>query len=289
MKPTMKGLAVSAMAVLMWGGLTACGASSGNDEVKGEIHELLPSDIQEAGVLTVGGSTTVPPYLFEDGGRVVGFEREFMDDLEKILEVDIKLQDTGFDALVPSLQSGRIDVAMGDFTDTVERQAAVDFVDYTKSFQGLLVQEGNPEDIVTIEDLCGTTVAGAQGSLSLQLAEEQNSACTEAGEQGVDILASHDANAALLQVQTGRADALVIDYTIAKYVSAQEGKTEVAGEPLFPQYHGAAVKKGNEDLREALMAAFEEFLSSGRYEAILEQWKLGELAIAEPILNGAKE
>jgi polar amino acid transport system substrate-binding protein len=269
--------------------VAACGGASSDAPDKGEFHENLPQAIQDEGVLMIGGSTTVPPYLYEESGDVLGFEKDFMEELGDILEVKIDLQDTGFDALVPSLQSGRIDVAMGDFTDTVERQEAVDFVDYTKSFQGLLVTKGNPEDISTLEDLCGATVAGAQGSLSLQLAEEQDETCESDGEQGVDVLASHDANAALLQVQTGRADALVIDYTIAKYVSENEAKTEVVGEPLFPQFHGAAVKKGDEELRDALLAAFQELMDSGRYHEILADHRLEELALDEPVINAAKE
>lgn len=285
----LKKIIISASLVALAMGAAACGGASSEEAAKGEFHENLPQEIQDAGVLKIGGSTTVPPYLYEESGEVVGFEREFMDELGEILEVKIDLQDTGFDALVPSVQSGRIDVAMGDFTDTVERQEAVDFIDYTKSFQGLMVAKGNPKDISTIEDLCGTTVAGAQGSLSLQLAEDQDKKCKAERKPGIKILASHDANAALLQVQTGRADALVIDYTIAKYVSETEGKTEVAGEPLFPQFHGAAVKKGEKELRDALLAAFEEFTENGRYDAILAEYGLEELALDEPVINGAKE
>lgn len=277
--------------------LAACGASGGSATESGSAAagatgtaaDLLPERVKDRGHLVVGGSTSVAPYLFEEGGKVVGFEREFMDLLEKELGVKVELQDTGFAALVPSLQSKRIDVAMGDFTDTLERQAAVDFIDYTKSYQGLLVQKGNPKGIADVDSLCGSKVAGAQGSLSLKLAEEQNTACEKDGKPGVDILAMEDAGASTLAVQSGRADAVVIDYTIATYVSQEQGKTEVAGEPLHPQFHGAAVRKDDDEMEAALMAAFKAIMEDGSYDAILKDWKLTDLAMDAPALNAAKE
>ncbi|HIY64973.1 MAG TPA: ABC transporter substrate-binding protein [Candidatus Agrococcus pullicola] len=282
-------MVVAGVALTLLMSTAACGQSEMDSEGKGDLHQLLPESIREAGVIVFGGSTQVAPYLYEEAGEVIGLEMDLMIELGALLEVEIELQDTGFDALIPALQSGRIDVAMGDFTDTVERQEVVDFVDYRMSYQGILVGEGNPRNIHGVEDLCGVTIAGVQGSLSLKYAEEQHTDCVDAGNDGIDLLAVQDANAAVLQVQTGRADALLNDYVIATYISQQDSQTELVGEPLVPQFHGAAVQKGNAELQDVLVAAFQEMMDSGTYLEILSEYGIEELAMESPVVNGATE
>jgi polar amino acid transport system substrate-binding protein len=176
---------------------------------------------------------------------------------------------------------------MGDFTDTEEREKVVDFVDYTKSFQALLVQKGNPKGFRTADDLCGANVAAGKGSLSEKLATEQAHKCKDAGKPQLNVLSFEDAAASTLQVQNGRADAVIIDYVIAAYSSKQSGKTEVVGDPFHAQFHGAATKKGNEGVTKALVAAFDQIIKDGTYGEILKKWELDRLAMEKPILNAA--
>ncbi len=276
------GLAVALVA-------TACGSSSSAETAASgnALHDKLPKSIREAGVLKIGGSTSVAPYLYKDGSKVVGFEKELMDALSAALGVKIELSDTGFAALVPGLQSRKIDVAMGDFTDTPERQQAVDFIDYTTSYQALLVQKGNPKNLNGTDGLCGATVASAVGSLSDKLAVEQDTRCTAAGRPGVTVLRLEDAANATLQVQTARADAVIIDYVIARHIAENSDHSEVAGEPFHEQFHGAAVRKGDDELRDALVAAFTEIIRNGSYGKILEKWEMQRLAMPAPIVNAA--
>lgn len=262
------------------GGASAGSAPSGNP-----LHDMLPASVRQSGTLTIGGSTAVAPYLYKDGATVVGFEKELMDALGTVLGVRIEFVDTGFPGLVPGLQSRKLDVAMGDFTDTPERQQAVDFVDYTTSYQTLLVQKGNPKNLHSTDDLCGATVASAVGSLSDKLAAEQGTRCTDAGRPGVTVLRLEDAANTTLQVQTGRADAVIIDYVIARHIAENSDHSEVAGEPFHEQYHGAAVRKGNDELRDALVAAFTEIIRNGSYGQILQKWDMQRLAMPAPIVN----
>jgi polar amino acid transport system substrate-binding protein len=291
MRRHVRSLSVALAATVALLPLSACGggAASGNPAAAadGSPASMLPKQIRDRGTLQVGGSTSVAPYLYQENGQVTGFEKDMMDAIGNVLGVKISLADTGFAALVPAVQSGRIDVAMGDFTDTAEREKVVDFIDYTKSFQALLVQKGNPKNLQSTQDLCGANVAAGKGSLSEKLANEQAQKCKDAGKPQLKVLSFEDAAASTLQVQNGRADAVVIDYVIAGYSSKQSGKTEVVGEPFYDQFHGAATKKGNKELSKALVAAFEQIIKDGSYAQILKKWDLDRLAMDKPILNGA--
>ncbi|MFF3373571.1 ABC transporter substrate-binding protein [Streptomyces sp. NPDC002680] len=271
--------------------LTACGSGESSSQnaaaSSNPLNAKLPDSIRDSGTLKIAGSTTVAPYLYKDGSKAAGFERELMDALGSALGVKVQFSDAGFPALVPGLQSKKFDVAMGDFTDTKERQQAVDFVDYTKSYQSLFVQKGNPKKLTGKDDLCGASVAAATGSISARLAEEQSAACKDAGKKAVKVLQLEDISAAMMQVKTKRADAMLIDVVIGRHVAETGQYGEVVGEPFYPQFHGAAVRKDNTELRDALEAGFKEIIQNGSYGKILEKWGMKDLAMPAPSVNAA--
>ncbi|MGW1786425.1 ABC transporter substrate-binding protein [Streptomyces sp. NPDC002143] len=271
--------------------LTACGSGESSTQnaaaSANPLNAKLPDSIRASGTLKIAGSTTVAPYLYKDGSKAVGFERELMDALGSALGVKVQFSDAGFPTLVPGLQSKKFDVAMGDFTDTKERQQAVDFVDYTKSYQSLFVQKGNPKKLTGKGDLCGASVAAATGSISARLAEEQSATCEDAGKKAVKVLQLEDISAAMMQVKTKRADAMLIDVVIGRHVAETGQYGEVVGEPFYPQFHGAAVRKDNTELRDALEAGFKEIIQNGSYGKILEKWGMTDLAMPAPSVNAA--
>src|SRR5579872_4854907 len=247
---------------------------------------LLPASIRAAGVLRVGADAAVAPYLFtNDQGQIVGLEADFMHALGDELGVKIEITNTSFAGLVPALESGRVDVAMSDFSDTLEREKVVD---YTLSGESLLVSAGNPKHIKSLADLCGKTVAVAKGTISATLAQEQAAKCAQDGKPSLNVLLFPAVPVAQLQVQDRRADATITDFGDAIYQQKRSnGLLEAAGEPFAPNYHGAAVKKGQTQLRDALQAAFKELMAKGTYRQILEKWGLQKLALDHTIVNAA--
>lgn len=246
----------------------------------------LPSDIKEKGYLTIGGETTLPPYLFRQDGGITGIESSFMQALGQALNLKIKLINTDFGSMVIGLTSGRLDVAMSDFSDTPEREKQVTFIDYTKTGQQLIVAKGNPKNIHSVADLCGTTAGGPSGSLSLAIAKKQSDACTQAGKTAVSVQSYPSASASDLALRTGRIDTMGIDYAIAaNIVSASDGKTELTGDLFEAGYHGAAVGKKNEQLSKALLLAFQGISKQGIDKQILEHYGVPQMHIDAPKMN----
>ncbi|MDN3057157.1 ABC transporter substrate-binding protein [Streptomyces sp. SRF1] len=268
--------------------LSACGSGPSPDTTASghTLRAMLPEHIRAAGVLKVGGSATVAPYLFYKGGGPAGMEKDLMNALGEALGVRVHLSDIDFAGLVPALQSQRIDVAMSDFTDSAERRQSVDFVDYTTSYSTLLVRGGNPGKLHSRDDLCGGSVAATVGSTSQKLAEEQDTVCTDGGRKGIQVLRMENNPSTWTQVHTGRADAMLIDFLIGQYV-ADQGQGEVVGATFHKQFHGAAVRKDDTRLRKALVAAFTQVMKDGTYIRILRKWKAERLAMSQPIVNAS--
>jgi len=246
----------------------------------------LPGDIKEKGVLTIGGETTLPPYLYRENGGITGIEADFMQALGQALGLHIKVINTDFGSMVIGLTSGRIDVAMSDFSDTPEREKQVTFVDYTKTGQQLIVAKGNPKKIHSVTDLCGTIAGGPVGSLSLQIAQRQSDACTSAGKPAVTVQGYPSASASDLALRTGRIDVMGIDYAIAANIVKTSGdKAELTGDLFESGLHGAAVKTSNAQLAKALQLAFEGISKQGIDKQIVDFYGVSQMRIDSPAVN----
>lgn len=258
--------------------------------VNDDARNLLPADIKKSGVLKVGGETSLPPYLFLEGGKLTGIESNIMSALGKSLGLEVEVTNTKFAAMVTGLASKRFDVAMSDFSDTLERQKQVTFVDYTQAGQILVVAKGNPKNIHSLEDLCGKSAAGPAGSLSVELAKQQSKKCTDAGKSAVDVQQYPTGAETQLALQNGRTDSMAIDYAIGSYnVQQVPDKIELTGEPFAKGYHGAAVRPDDKDLQNALEAGLNGLIKEGVYAKILDQWKVPQMAMDTVLINGTTE
>ncbi|WP_022884601.1 ABC transporter substrate-binding protein [Glaciibacter superstes] len=259
-------------------------------EVNEDASELLPESIKTSGVLKVGGETSLPPYLFLSEGTLTGVEADIMAALGKALGLKVEVTNTKFAAMVTGLVSERFDVAMSDFSDTLERQQQVTFIDYTEAGQILVVAKGNPENINSLEDLCGKSAAGPAGSLSVELAKEQSKACVDDGQPAVDVQQYPTGAETQLALQNGRTDAMAIDYAIGSYnVQQVPDKIELSGEPFALGYHGAAVRPDDKELQAALEAGLNGLIEDGVYQAILDEWGVPQMAMTEVLINGTTE
>lgn len=253
-----------------------------------ELHELLPQSVQDAGVLKVGGPTAIWPYVYldDDTGKLNGLIIDLVTAVAGELGVGFDFSNINYSALVPALDAGRVDVGIGTFTDTVEREEVVDFVDYITT---AMVMMGNPEltgGIVEVSDTCGYTAATPSGTTSERIFSAQAEACKAEGKDDLTLLVVPSPAEAQLQVQTGRADLFIQAYGVGLAIAQQDPVIRIVGNPLPREYHGAAVRKGNEELRDALMAGFQAIMDNGIYDEILGSYGLSELGIDAPVFNG---
>ena len=107
---TLALVAVAAMGIL---------AGCGNEK---------PKMTQQEGVLRVGSETTFPPFEFTEGSKYVGFDVDLSEAIAKKLGLKMEFKSMGFDALIPAVQSGDIDMIAAGINSTPEREKALDFL-----------------------------------------------------------------------------------------------------------------------------------------------------------------
>lgn len=254
-----------------------------------EIHNMLPDDIKDAGVIKVGTEAYYPPYdLFaEDDETIIGLDPDIVHALGDVLGVEMQIENMAFDGLLPALEAGRFDMLTGALGTTEERIEKYDFVSYFKAVQGITTVADNPHNIQSKEDLCGLNVAVLDASYQLGLLEEFNE--DMCASDPMDIQAFPSDSDALMQLQNGRADAHIAQYPVAVYNAQNFGggeSFEVVGDDSFgAQLLGKIFRKDTPELRDAVQAAMNELIENGTYQDILDDHGLAEGAIDESVIN----
>ena len=175
---------------------------------------------------------------------------------------------------------------MSSFTDTKERQASVDFVDY---FTAGIQWAQKPGAGIDPSNACGKKVAVQ--ATTVEETDElpgKSKKCVDAGKPEIQILKFDGQDGATNAVVLGQADAMSADSPVtADAIKKSNGKLEGAGEIFDSAPYGWPVKKGS-PLGQSMIKALEHLIKSGDYKTIATNWGLESGLIEKPVINGAK-
>jgi polar amino acid transport system substrate-binding protein len=262
--------------------LSGCSSSSESEPTSGPA-KVAPPAILQAGTLKVcAANDGAPPSVYHDAsGTLVGSEVDLTNAIAANLGLQPQMVQSGFAALIPTLQARQCDVIMSTLYIKPEREQVVDFVPYLYSGTAVSVSKEHPAAIAGMDDsLCGKKVMVAVATTAEALSQEQSEKCTAAGRQPVDINRNSQAAVAIQQVQNGQMDAYIdTAETIGYYISKTGARIQFAGEPFGTIKIGAATLKGNTELHNAIQQALDEVITDGTYNEILEQWGQTDLSI----------
>ncbi len=238
---------------------------------------VVPPAILTAGKLVWCVDLSYAPEEFykADGTTPQGSDVDIANEISKRFGVDAEIDNTGFDGIIPALNAMKCDLIISGMNDTPARAAQVDFVDYLKVGQGLLVPAGNPKNIKTLADLSGKTVAVQLGTTNKDALDAASSALVAAGKPKIDIQTFQQDTDAFQQLKLGRVDAYSTDSPVVAYYNSlpeNAGKFEVGGTPIQPIPIGIAVRKTDPDLKTAVQAAIDGMYADGTLKQIVATW-----------------
>ncbi|WP_353066572.1 transporter substrate-binding domain-containing protein [Arcanobacterium hippocoleae] len=179
--------------------------------------------IKAAGVLKVGTEAQYAPYEFKDANaKFVGADIALAEQIAKDLGVKLEIVDMKFEGIIPSVQSGKVDLGIAAFSNTPERAGFVDFsTNYEASVQKLVVPADKATEYETPKSLAGLKVGAQKGSIQSGLVKE---------ELKDSILFELDKYPTLaLEIQNGNIAGLVADEAVANsLVATSNGKLALA-------------------------------------------------------------
>lgn len=243
--------------------LAACNSGGEKEEDKG----TTATDSEDK-VYTVGIDVTYPPFEFEEKGEYVGIDVDLINAIAEDQGFEVKLEAMDFKGIIPALQAGQLDVAMGGMSITDERKKVVDFSEpYFEAGVSLVISE-NTTDIEKVEDLKGKRVAVKKGTVGA------NYATSIEPEIGFEIVQFDDSPSMFLDVQNGNSVALFEDYPVISYAIAQQDlPLKIVGDRLNDDKYGIGVLKGkNADVLEKINDGLENLKESGEYQNILDKY-----------------
>ena len=199
----MKKYLVFLMAALMLVALAVAGCGGSKDEAKAQPEK----------VLRVATEPTFAPFEFQKEGsdELAGFDMDLIRAIGKKLGYKVEIANMGFDALIPALNTGNIDVAIAGMSITDERKQAVGMSDpyYTSGLIVMVKKDNN--DIKSIEDLAGKRIAAQIGTTG---ADKANSV------KDAKVTLFNTNTESAMELTNGGVDAVIIDRPVIGFYLA---------------------------------------------------------------------
>ena len=265
--------------------LAACGSDtpstepSGNESEDGGTSEIDCSEctLVTEGHLTVGSDIPYPPFEFEEGGALTGYDVELVREIAARLGLENTDDDwisTDFGTIFQQLASNtKFDIVVAAVTgyaapgtpaeETVtERTNVIDFtVPYYPSLQSLTVDTAANPDITGVDALPEGARVGVQRATTGAFYAEENLTSAE--------LVSFEKAPQLYQaLAAGQLDAVFNDLPVS--IESIEGKDnlEVVEQIETGEEYAMAVSKDNTALKDAVDAALQSMFEDGTFAEI---------------------
>ncbi|MDR3258442.1 MAG: amino acid ABC transporter substrate-binding protein [Fusobacteriaceae bacterium] len=226
--------------------------------------------VKKDGKFIVGLDDTFAPMGFKDEkGEIVGFDIDLAKEVAKRLGVTAEFKSCEWDGVILELKAGKIDMVWNGMTITEERAKQVSFSKPYHS-DGQIIFSRKDKQYLKISELEGKVVGTQLGS-SATTAVEKHPISAKFKE-----LRKYGTNAeALLDLESGRLDAVVMDATAGRFHNAKRQTLVYSEESFAAEVDGVAFRNEDVALREAVDKLLDEMKADGTFRKIEVEW-LGE-------------
>lgn len=224
----------------------------------------------QAATLRVATEAAFAPfeYVNSETHELEGFDLDLIRLLAKKAGYDTEITAMGFDAIIPGILTGTIDVGAAGFTITPERAKRVLFTKpYYDSGLSILVRKEDKNVIRSEKDLEGQKICVQIGT----------SGAIYAGKvKGAKVTSYNALPDAYLELKNKGCRAVVADKPVTGYFMATKGDSDGSYYhlplTLTAEQFGFCLSKKNPKLTKALDKALEDAKASGEYRALYEKY-----------------
>ena len=223
-----------------------------------------------AATLRVATEAAFAPFEFVNSQthELEGFDLDLIRLIAKKAGYDVTISAMGFDAIIPGILTGTIDVGAAGFTITKERAKRVLFTDpYYDSGLSILVRKEDKNKIKTEKDLENQKICVQIGT----------SGAIYAGKiPGAQVTAYNALPEAYLELKNKGCRAVVADKPVTGYFMATRGDADGSYYhlplTLTAEQFGFCLSKKNPKLQKALNKGLKDAKASGEYRALYEKY-----------------
>jgi polar amino acid transport system substrate-binding protein len=230
-----------------------------------------PPAIKSAGKIVFCTDATYPPEESLQGSNFVGSDIDIASAVAQQMGVKAQFKNTTFDSIIAALKAKHCDAIISGMNDTASRRKQVNFTDYLKVGQSILVKKGNPEHITKLADLAGKSVSVESGTTNRDFLASVSAKLQKQGKKAINIRTFPKDTDAAAALKAGRVDAYFGDSPVAAYYGARDKSFAIGGAPIAPIPIGIATRKGD-PLTGATQKAINALYANGTIKKIVAKW-----------------
>ena len=219
--------------------------------------------------MVIGLDDNFPPMGFRnDKGEIVGYDVDMAREATKRMGIEVEFKPIDWSAKEAELTGKRVDALWNGLTITEERKKNILFSQaYMQNHQIVIVTANSP--IQAKADLKGKVVGVQDGSSAVEAVTKEE----ELAKSMKEIKKFGDNVTALMDLTTGRLDAVVVDEVVGRYYVAKKPQDYVVLEAHFgTEDYGVGVRKDDTELQGKLDKALADMKADGAAAKIAEQW-----------------
>lgn len=258
-------------------------------KVNPDLAARVPADIAAAGLLVGASDNAYPPweYFAEDGQTPVGIDVDLGHAIAARLGLKYESRTAEFATMLAALGTN-YDIGINAMSITNERKKSANFVHYAYAGSEWIVQAGNPTGFDPA-DYCGAVIAMQPGTWYETQLIEANTACEAAGKPSIEMLPFSDQTEAFTRVAVGGAAATIAgDATALFAIKQSNGALQgIRPEGILGGSGKVGIPTPKDDLALAELIAdtINDLIADGTYQAILDHWGVGDLAVDKATVN----
>ena len=246
--------------------LAACSKTDSNAPVAAASAPAAPALPAK---IVVGLDDNFPPMGFRDEkGQLVGFDIDLAKEAAKRLGVEVEFKPIDWNAKEAELSGKRVDALWNGLTITDERKKNIAFsAPYMENHQIIVVKGGSP--IKTKADLAGKLIGVQDGSSAVDAIGKDEATA----KSFKDMKKYGDNVTALMDLCTGRVDAVVLDEVVGRYYTSKKpGEYVVLDDNFGTEEYGVGLRLEDKDLLARVDKAMADMKADGSAAKISEQW-----------------
>jgi arginine/ornithine transport system substrate-binding protein len=222
----------------------------------------------------VGTEGAYPPFNFIDSdGKLQGFDVDIANALCAAAKLDCEFVVQDWDGIIPGLLAKKFDAIIASMSITEERKKKVDFTEMYYNSPAKFVTKAGANTEITKEGLKGKVVAVQRATIHENFLRDNFGDVIEIRSYATQDEANADLAAG--RVDLVLADSIALD---EGFLKTDAGKGFAFTGPGFsdPKWFGdgagIAVRKGDDELREALNKAIQQIRADGTYKKINDKY-----------------
>ena len=264
----MKRILAAILAILM---LSACALAEADTSVE---------YIEEKGTFVLGLDDSFPPMGFRDeNNEIVGFDIDVAQAMCDKLGWELVVQPIDWSAKEMELANKEIDCIWNGMSITPAREEAMSMTGAYLNNKIVLVALKD-KGYASLDDVKGMTVGTQNGSFAEEVVTQYEDYADFYAE--TEVLGYDDYLTALMDLQNGGLDGVLIDLVVAEYTLTSMGdETIVVVDELEDDLYGIGFRKEDVALRDLAVATLKDLDADGTLADISEKWFGADITVVK--------